>query len=226
MSGALSGQVLRKQTIRQVRKRQLTSAAFEVLKSRGLKGTTFERVAREAGLTKGVVLHYFADKDALIEAVLKESNAQTRNCVVSLMGHCDTPWERLYAIILGNFAPVIFQKEICHAWVCLCAEVPLNPRYQRIQSIIHARMRSNLLSALKDLVPAEEAEQIAFSLSVTSDGLWLRSAMQPVPLSHEEAMQQVEFALSRLFVPSPQQSAQRQAAFNKISAISAILFKV
>ncbi|MBD0864125.1 MAG: hypothetical protein GDA36_00165 [Rhodobacteraceae bacterium] len=49
-------------------------------------------------------------------------------------------------MIYGNFAPTIFKPEVCHAWVSLCTQVAQNQQYQRIQTVIHSRMRSNFLA--------------------------------------------------------------------------------
>ena len=215
---------MKKQTIKEVRQRQLTEAAFDVLKSHGIQGTTLEKVAKEAGLTKGVVLHYFADKDALVEAVMRDTNTRLKNCITALLEHSETPWERLYAVIYGNFAPSLFQKEVCHAWVCLCAEVPHNRQYQRIQTVIHARMRSNLMSGLRHLVSASEVDRMCASLTSLSDGLWLRAALQAGPISASAALSEIEFAIDKLFGGGMVIERDRSRARDKIANVANILF--
>lgn len=221
-----SDPIMRKQTIKNMRRKQLTEAAFEILKTHGIAGTTFDKVAKEAGLSKGVVQHYFPGKEALFEAVLRELNAEARRCVTALFAHSDTPAERLYAIVYGNFAPTLFQHEICNAWVCLCAEVPQNARYLRIQNVIHSRMRSNLMSALRHMVEPTLAEQVAFNLTTLIDGIWMRAALQAQPMSSTEALSHLEFALNRLFHDTIVDKTDLQAAREKIAQVSAILFKV
>lgn len=216
---------MRKQTIKNMRRRQLTEAAFEVLKSHGIAGTTFDKVATEAGLSKGVVQHYFSGKEALFEAVLRESNAVARRCVTSLFAHCGTPQERLYAIVYGNFAPTIFQPEVCHAWICLCAQVPQNARYLRIQNVIHSRMHSNLMSALRGMVDSDLAEQIAFNLTTVIDGIWMRAALQAAPMTSHEALSHMEFALSKLFEGTSVDRSELASARDKLANVSDILFK-
>ncbi len=217
---------MRKQTIKNMRRKQLTEAAFEILKTHGIAGTTFDKVAKEAGVSKGVVQHYFPGKEALFEAVLREANAKARRCVTALFAHSDTPAERLYAIFYGNFAPPLFQPEFCHAWVCLCAEVPQNAQYLRIQNTIHSRMRSNLMSALRHMVEPALAEQIAFNLTTLIDGIWMRTALQAKPISPADAVSHMEFALNRLFRDTAVDSANLQAAREKIAQVSGILFKI
>jgi TetR/AcrR family transcriptional repressor of bet genes len=107
-----------------------------------------------------------------------------------------TPRDRLEAIIEGNFEERFFQPSICHAWLSLCAEVPREPQLARIQKVIHARMRSNLMSALVALVPEDECERVALAITALIDGLWLRLGLQSDKFTREDALQQMHDYLS------------------------------
>ncbi len=187
-----------RQTIRDIRRAELSQAAFDALVQYGIRGTTLDRVAKIAGVSKGVVLHHFKDKDALFEGVQRKANTVLRDCVTELLRHADTPLERLYAIIVGNFAAPVFQQEICHAWISLCSDVPHNRQSQRIQTAVHARMRSNLMSALRPMVGADAAPRIAFHLRTVMDGIWLRASFQIAPMDGAEGVAEVDFAARRL----------------------------
>ena len=50
------------QSIGDIRRKELRAAAFRVLQREGVQGTTLEKVAAEAGASKGIVLHYFRSK--------------------------------------------------------------------------------------------------------------------------------------------------------------------
>jgi len=60
---------MRTNTIREIRRGELSRAAFEAVIRYGLRKTTLEKVGSIAGVSKGVVLHHFKDKGALLEAV-------------------------------------------------------------------------------------------------------------------------------------------------------------
>jgi TetR/AcrR family transcriptional repressor of bet genes len=62
-----------------------------------------------------------------------------------------------------------FQPSICHAWLSLCAEVPRDPQLARIQKVIHARMRSNLMSALIHFLPEAECETVVLEVTALTD---------------------------------------------------------
>jgi AcrR family transcriptional regulator len=51
----------------------LLNAAIKVVARGGLRGLTYRSVAQEAGVTHGLVVHYFGSRDALIAATLEHS---------------------------------------------------------------------------------------------------------------------------------------------------------
>src|SRR5690606_10839420 len=61
--------------ISDIRRRELKQAAFEVLKTEGVHGATLEKVARRAGASKGIVLHYFLNKQQLFSQTMRYANA-------------------------------------------------------------------------------------------------------------------------------------------------------
>ncbi|OOG67012.1 choline-binding transcriptional repressor BetI [Sinorhizobium sp. A49] len=185
--------------ISEIRRRELRRAAFEVLQKEGMAGATLEKVATHAGASKGIVLHYFANKQELFEHAMREANASLKEAVVERLHRARTPIERLDAIIEANFEERFFQPSVCHAWLSLCAEVPREPQLARIQTIIHARMRSNLLSALTHILPASECEDVALAITSLIDGLWLRLGLQSGGLTRDMALAQMrDYLVHRL----------------------------
>jgi TetR/AcrR family transcriptional repressor of bet genes len=171
-----------------IRRRELRQAAFEVLQREGMAGATLEKVAAHAGASKGIVLHYFRNKQELFEQAMREANANLRDAVAARLRQAKTPRGRIAAVVEGNFDPRFYQPEIAHAWLALCAEVPREPQLARIQAVIHARMHSNLMSALRELMPAEAARRTALLISGLIDGLWLRHGLQSGGVPREEAL--------------------------------------
>lgn len=212
-----------RQTIGEIRRAELSQAAFDALVQFGMRGTTLERVAKIAGVSKGVVLHHFKDKDALFEAVQRKTYTVLRECVVELLHHADTPLERLYAIIVGNFAEPVFQQEICHAWISLCSDVPHQHQSQRIQTVVHARMRSNLLSALHPLMPPEHARQTAFQLRTVMDGIWLRASFQAQPMPGRQGVDHVDYAARHLLRDVVPDMDDLEAARQKMETLAGIM---
>ena len=177
--------------ISDIRRRELRHAAYEVLQKEGMAGATVEKVAQQAGASKGIVHHYFKTKQELFEHAMRHSNTLLRDEVIRLMRLARSPEERLWAIIEGNFSTAVFTPGICHAWLALCAEVPREPQLARIQRTVHARMHSNLMSALSALVPADQREPVALGITTLIDGLWLRLGLRPGDISAPQALEQL-----------------------------------
>jgi TetR/AcrR family transcriptional repressor of bet genes len=195
-------------SIEQLRRQELAVAAYEILQEEGIAGTTLAKVADRAGMSKGIVLHYFKGKDELLEVVMRRANSLLRDEVVALMSQATTPRQRVEAIVAGNFSPKFFKPEICNAWLSLCAEVPRNPNFARIQRAIHARMRSNLLSGLKHLLSPKKAEEAVIGITAMIDGLWLRFGLSQEGLSLPEAKVQMD-AMLNLHLGAPGKGAGR-----------------
>ena len=177
--------------ISEIRRQELRQAAYEVLQTEGMAGATIEKVAQKAGDSKGIVLHYFKTKQQLFEHAMRHSNALLRDEVIRRMRLARSPDQRLWAIIEGNLSTEFFTPAICHAWLVLCAEVPREPQLARIQRVVHARMRSNLITALTALVPPEQCETVALGITTLIDGLWLRLGLRSGGVSAPEALVQV-----------------------------------
>ncbi|AMX99814.1 transcriptional regulator BetI [Mesorhizobium sp. M7A.F.Ca.CA.001.09.2.1] len=176
----------------EIRRKELRQAAFAVLEREGIAGATLEKVAAQAGASKGIVLHYFRNKQELFEHAMREANAVLCQAVIARLRRAQTPMERMDAVIEGNFEEHLFQPPLCHAWLSLCAEVPRDEKMARIQRVIHARMRSNLLSGLRGLASPGDADDIALGVTALIDGLWLRLGLQPGSVSREQAVRQVK----------------------------------
>lgn len=197
--------------ISDIRRKELRQAAFDVLKKEGVAGATLEKVAAHARASKGIVLHYFRNKQELFEHAMREGNVVLRDAVIARLKRARTPLERIDAVIEGNFEPHLFQPAMCHAWLSLCAEVPRDEKLARIQTVIHARMRSNLISGLKDLTTPEEAESIVLGVTALIDGLWLRLGLQTGSVSSDQAIEQVRrFVATRLVSPESPQLRPRE----------------
>ena len=96
---------MRTSSIRAIRRVELSRAAFEAVIRYGLRKTTLEKVGDIAGVSKGVVLHHFKDKSALLEAVFED---QTRCSADLLLNYTAMPKPRMNGS--GRLSSPIFLK--------------------------------------------------------------------------------------------------------------------
>ncbi len=213
---------MRSSSIRTIRRAELSKAAFEAVIKFGLRGTTLDKVGEIAGVSKGVVLHHFKDKSSLLEAVFRRSNGLLSESVVELYRFAETPYERLWAIIVANFFDTIFNRRVCQAWVSLISEVPHNKQCQRIQIACNQRNQSNLKHEIKHFLPKAEALLAARHLSVLIDGLWVRAGLLSSNVSSNNAISEMEYAINKLLPSDAMDVEKHKAARNKIETVASI----
>lgn len=213
---------MRSSSIRSIRRTELSRAAFEAVIRYGLRRTTLDKVGDIAGVSKGVVLHHFKDKSALLEAVFRRSNSLLSESVVELYRYAETPYERLWAIVVANFFETIFNRRVCQAWVSLISEVPHNAECQRIQIVCNERIRSNLTHELKHFLSDDETERAARHLGMLIDGVWVRAGLLPEPLTSSAAISELEYAISKLLPYDEISATKHREARKKIETIADI----
>jgi TetR/AcrR family transcriptional repressor of bet genes len=163
-----------KTRIRDVRRRDMQRAAFDILAEEGFHGLTLAKVAERLGMSRGLLHHYFADKDELLEAAVRFGNRMISEDIANRLRQCRTPQERLAVIIAGNFDESIYMAERARYWVAYCAQATFSRRFSRMIRVQNARMHSNLLHELKQLTSRDRAVEIAVTISMLMDGMWTR----------------------------------------------------
>ena len=209
-------------SIRSIRRSELSRAAFEAVIKYGLRGTTLEKVGEIAGVSKGVVLHHFKDKSALLEAVFRRSNSVLSMSLLRLYKHAESPYERFWAIAYANFSETIYNREVCQAWVSLLAEVPHNALCQRVQAANNARIKSNLSHELKHFLAEDRVPEVANLLGTLIDGIWVRAGLFAIAPDGEKALNEFEFNTLYLLEASLEEQKNHSDARDKIKTIAKI----
>ncbi|MFI6536747.1 TetR/AcrR family transcriptional regulator [Nonomuraea sp. NPDC050547] len=68
------------------RRRDVLTAASRVIVRDGIDAATTRAIAKEAGLSNGVLSHYFADKDEILLSALRESHRRIRERLTAKVG--------------------------------------------------------------------------------------------------------------------------------------------
>jgi TetR/AcrR family transcriptional repressor of bet genes len=160
----------------EIRRRQLIEATIASIHEVGLADSSLSRIAAQAGVSTGIVHHYFKNKADLMEATLRQLGISLRQSVVRRLIQARSPVERLLAVIDGNIGTDQFTPQGVSAWLAFWAMVPNNERLARVQNIVISRLHDNLTHALK-LMGRSDARDMASVISALIDGLWLRAAL-------------------------------------------------
>jgi len=163
--------------IEDLRRRQLVEVTIDSLAELGYVGTTLAQIATRAGVSPGLVAHYFGDKDGLLDAAFRALARRVGNQVRVRLRQVSTPRGRIQAVIDANLAPEEFEQRTGTAWLAFWGQVLQVKSLRRVQSVYQQRTLSNLRSSLRKLVPPEEAQRLASMIAAMIDGVWLRAAL-------------------------------------------------
>lgn len=183
-----------------LRRSALVEATIAELGAKGSLDVTVGQIARRAGMSTALAHHYFGGKDQIFQAamrqILRDFGAEVRRALSA----AQTPRDRAVALIEASFAPSCFAPATISAWMTLYASAQTNPETLRLFRIYQARLKSNLLHALRPLSsdPLPHAEIIAALI----DGLYLRAALSPSQ-SADNARDTVLSALATLTGDTP-----------------------
>jgi betaine-aldehyde dehydrogenase len=155
----------------------LIDVTIDSLAELGFVGTTLAQIAARAGVSPGLVAHYFGDKDGLLEAAFRTLARRVSDHVRARLRVTQTPRGRIQAVIDANLSPAEFDQRTGTAWLAFWGQVLQSAGLKRVQSVYQQRTLSNLRGYFKKLLPAAEAASLASMVAAMIDGVWLRAAL-------------------------------------------------
>ena len=159
------------------RRRQLIEVTIDSLAELGYVGTTLAQIAGRAGVSPGLVAHYFGDKDGLLYAAFRSLARRVGDNVRARMRQISTPRARIQAVIDANLSQEEFAQRTGSAWLAFWGQALQSPNLIRVQAVYQKRTLTNLRCSLKRLVPADDAGSLAAMIAAMIDGVWLRAAL-------------------------------------------------
>jgi TetR/AcrR family transcriptional repressor of bet genes len=163
--------------IQPVRRRQLIDATIETIHDHGFADTTIARISKAAGMSSGIISHYFGGKNALLEATMRSLMQELRADYMKRLKVAKTPMERLEAIINNNFNEEQFTPQVTVAWLSFWAQVPFSDQLRRLNNIYFQRLASNLRHELRQLTTDQRADDISAAIAAMVDGIWVRTGL-------------------------------------------------
>lgn len=166
-----------------IRREQLIQATIVTIDELGLADATMARIARAAGLSTGIISHYFDGKSDLLEATMRHLLRQLGEAVIRFRREAPDHSARshLRAIVDGNFDASQTSRASMRVWLAFWSSSMHVPSLERLQQVNDRRLYSNICWEFRRSLPVEEARFAATGLAAMIDGLWLRGS-----LSHED----------------------------------------
>lgn len=171
------------------RRLSLIEAAARVLARVGAGGASVRTIAAEAGVSPGLVGHYFDGMDALIAATYAHVGGEVSAALDAAVASAgDDPRARLSAYVAASFAPPIADRALLATWIAFWSLVIARHEVARLHDGQYARFRGGLEALLGDCdVPVAERRRAAIAIAALVDGLWLELCLSPEVVDAVEA---------------------------------------
>ncbi|WP_137112645.1 TetR/AcrR family transcriptional regulator [Rhodobacter sp. SY28-1] len=194
----------RRTLARDQRRQQVIEATLTVIATRGLARLTLTDVAREAGISHGLVLFHFDSKENLLSDVLAYlADEYQRNWESAVLAAGPKAADQLLAMIEADFHPAVTTPARLAAWCAFWGEAQSRPAYQEIcgarDAAQIARMEGLCAAVVKDGDYALDPIHCARILRLVIEGIWLDMMTSESPYSSEEGRRTVQTALSLCF---------------------------
>lgn len=170
------------------RRASLIAATARVLARDGATGASVRPIAVEAGVSPGLVNHYFDGIDALIA----ETYSATGDQVSAALGEAvaaagPDPRARLTAYVTASFAPPIATPALLATWIAFWS-LTSKPLIAARHDAIYARYREDLEALLAACgMAARDRRLAAIAITALVDGLWLELCLSPDSFTADEA---------------------------------------
>ena len=175
------------------RRKQLIDATIRSVANRGLADTTIATVAREAGLSQGIINLHFKTKERLLTETLRYLADEYRNACHAAAARTEgSPEAGLTAMVELDFQRGICERNKLAVWFAFWGERKFRPTYRRICS-----ERDRSYDDMVRVLCAQLCEHggyaevdpalVADGLSALTDGLWLDLLVRPDSMTRDLA---------------------------------------
>lgn len=167
------------------RRRDLVNATLDVIAEQGLRAATVRQIAARAGVTGGLIRHYFESKDQMVQEAYRELMREMQLSVEAAAEAGGlSARERLRNFIAGNLSDTVTNARTFAVWAAFIGHVNLDPAFGTIHREHYLAFLEKLESMLAafqqevgrvDEPPVLRAKAIAINGLI--DGLWLEHSV-------------------------------------------------
>lgn len=174
------------------RRDALIAAALALISEGGQTSATVRAIAERAGVTPGLIRHYFKTKEDLTRAAYHAlMEGMTEAHVVALEAAPETPLARLAAFVAASLRAPVMDPKAMGLWAGFIYLVRSDPDMRAVHADNYLRYRDllqGLIAALPGADPARLRAQ-AIACNGILDGLWLEGCALPEGFASDEMAQ-------------------------------------
>lgn len=155
----------------------------------GVGKASVRTVAAQAGVSAGLVGHYFPTMDALVAATYADVGLRVNTALEAAVAAAgDMPRARLDAFVMANFTAPVADPELLGTWIAFWGLARGHPAIAAQHDAQYAAFRARLERLLVECgVRDALLRQAAIAVTAMIDGLWLELCLSSAWLTADEA---------------------------------------
>ncbi|VDC28375.1 TetR/AcrR family transcriptional regulator [Pseudogemmobacter humi] len=163
------------------RREALIEAMQDLVAEGGPQAATVRAIAARAGVTPGLIRHYFGSKDELVRASYTAlMDGMTDHGAAALAQAGEDPAERLAVFVASSLRPPVLDPRAAGLWAGYLHRVQGDPALLSQHETSYLRYRDrlqDLIEALsRDRTPGQSRRE-AIACNAVIDGLWLEGSV-------------------------------------------------
>jgi AcrR family transcriptional regulator len=186
---------------------QVLRAARACIVTLGYERVTMRDIAEAAGVSTGTVVHYFRDKESVLEAALLSKIQETGIAFRAALAGATSARERLERLVEASLPASDEVRDEWRLWLTFWGEATRNPRLRAVSERQHQRWSRFLGKIVREGVAASEfapldPDATATQIAALIDGLALQATLGNPAVSTARMRALCHDALDRLLPPS------------------------
>lgn len=179
--------------IQEFRRKALIEATIASLAKHGVAHTTVRMICAAAGISHGLLTHYYESKDELMAAAFRHLFTDLTRRVQKLQAKAGPgAYARLRAMPAAIFAPSICTATQRHAFLAFWHDIRFSKPVREVNRALYSdytrRMTQLFAEAAEELGHEIDAESAAIGYIALIDGLWLELSIDDQVVSRERAI--------------------------------------
>lgn len=163
------------------RRHDLIEATLDCIAESGLQGATVRQIAIKAGVTAGLIRHYFSSKEHILQEAYRVVIARLTEKAERVTGD---PEERLRSFIVINLTEPVANSRSLSLWASFISQVSVDPMLSAIHREGYLSFRNALEGLIADFLASKgqdaspaRCRALAIAINGLLDGLWLEGCL-------------------------------------------------
>ena len=172
------------------RRAQVLSAARTCIVTQGYERVTMRDIAETAGVSTGTVVHYFQDKETVLEAALLDKITDTGITFRAALAGAHSARERLERLVDASLPATEEVRDEWRLWLTFWGEATRNERLRVVSERQHQRWTRFLARIVREGIATGEfaqldADMVAPQIAAVIDGLAVQATLGNPAISPE-----------------------------------------